>query len=273
MIRQNLHTHTHFDDGTASPMEMAQAALDAGLESLGFSGHAPLPYRDTWEIKPEKMPAYLAAVQETQEAFRERLAVYNGLEWDIVCGLPDISFDYIIGSIHHIEKDGQYFSVDHRPDVSLNTLHTQFHGNKNAMLEAYFSQYAAVAQNPRVDIVGHFDLISKFDEVAELFDGDAPFYRDCAMDALETLLAAGKIFEVNTGAMSRGYRTTPYPGTFFLREIFARKGRVLVTSDSHAVNTIDFGFAKTEQLLADIGFREYWTLGPEGFQAKKTERI
>ena len=269
MIHQNLHTHTVFDDGTATAMAMAQAALDAGLESLGFSGHAPLPYRDVWEIKPEKMPVYLAAVQETKETFRGRLGVYSGLEWDIVCDLPDIGFDYIIGSVHHIVKDGLYLSVDHRPDVSLNTLQTHFHGNKNAMVSAYFSQYDAVAQNPRVDIVGHFDLISKFDEVADLFDGDSPFYRDCAMEALEKLLAADKIFEVNTGAMSRGYRTAPYPSDFFLREILARKGRVLVTSDTHAVNTVAHAFDEVEAMLLSLGFKEIWELTPTGFQPYK----
>lgn len=269
MIRQNLHTHTVFDDGTATAMAMAQAALDAGLESLGFSGHAPLPYRDVWEIKQENMPAYLTAVEETREAFRGRLSVYNGLEWDIVCDLPDTPFDYIIGSVHHIEKDGEYLSVDHRPDVSLNTLETRFHGSKNAMVEAYFAQYDAVARNPRVDIVGHFDLISKFDEVADLFDGSAPFYRDCAMEALEKLLRADKIFEINTGAMSRGYRTAPYPGDFFLREILARRGRVLVTSDSHAVNTVVHAFDRVEQMLLSLGFKEIWELTPAGFRPYK----
>ena len=42
--RQNLHTHTTWDDGAASPMDMARAAMDAGLTSLGFSIHSPLGY-------------------------------------------------------------------------------------------------------------------------------------------------------------------------------------------------------------------------------------
>ena len=166
-------------------------------------------------------------------------------------------------------KDGLYLSVDHRPDVSRSILKTHFHGNKNAMVEAYFAQYDAVAQNPRVDIVGHFDLISKFDEVVELFDGDDPFYRDCAMAALEMLLAADKIFEVNTGAMSRGYRTSPYPSEYFLREILARKGRVLVTSDSHAVNTVAHAFDEVEKMLLSLGFQDIWELDDTGFSPRK----
>lgn len=269
MIRQNLHTHTVFDDGTATTLAMARAALDAGLTSLGFSAHSTLPYRDNWEIKPGQMPAYLAAVREAKEAFRGRLSVYNGLEWDSTCDLPDIEFDYIIGSIHHIVKDGQYLSIDFKPQVTKDILDIHFRGDKTAMLEAYFAQYEPVAQTPRVDIVGHFDLISKFDQVAHLFDGGDASYRDCAMAAMEKLLAADKIFEVNTGAMSRGYRTAPYPSEFLLRELLARKGRVLVTSDSHAVNTITHAFDEVEAMLLSLGFKEIWELTPTGFQPWK----
>lgn len=265
MIPQNLHTHTVFDDGTATVMDMARAALDAGLTSLGFSGHSTLPYRDNWEIKPGQMPVYLAAVAEAKEAFRGRLAIYSGLELDSACDLPKEHFDYIIGSVHHIVKDGQYLSIDFKPAVNRDILDVHFRGDKDAMAAAYFAQYDAVANNPRVDIVGHFDLLSKFDEVTDLFDGSAPAYRDAAMAAMETLLRADKIFEVNTGAMSRGYRTAPYPSEYLLRELKARGGRVLVTSDSHATDTITYAFDAVEDMLLSIGFKEIWVLGDTGF--------
>ena len=265
MIPQNLHTHTVFDDGTATVMDMARAALDAGITSLGFSGHSTLPYRDNWEIKPGRMPAYLAAVTEAKDAFRGCLSIYSGLELDSTSAMPEEHFDYIIGSIHHIVKDGQYLSIDYKPAVSRDILDVHFRGDRDAMAEAYFAQYDAIAQNPRVDIVGHFDLLSKFDEVADLFDSSAPAYRDAAMAAMESLLHAGKIFEVNTGAMSRGYRTAPYPGEFLLRELKARGGRILVASDSHATSTITHAFDAVEDLLVSIGFREIWVLGENGF--------
>lgn len=269
MTRQNLHTHTVFDDGKATVMDMARAALDAGLSSLGFSGHSTLPYRDVWEIKPGEMPRYLAAVAEAKEAFRGRLAIYSGLELDNSSLLPEEPLDYVIGSVHHILQDGQYLSIDYKPEISRDILDIHFHGDKNAMVEAYFAQYDAVARNPRVDIVGHFDLISKFDEVADLFDGSAPFYLDCAMAAMEQFLKADKIFEVNTGAMSRGYRTAPYPSRFLLRELKARGGRVLISSDSHDPKTVAYGFREMEQLLASIGFDCIWHYTPEGFRPVK----
>lgn len=269
MIPQNLHTHTVFDDGTASVMDMAQAALDAGLKSLGFSGHSPLPYRDSWEIKPGQMPAYLAAVDQAKEAFRGRLSIFSGLELDSASEFPEEPLDYVIGSIHHIIKDGQYLSIDYKPAVSRDILDVHFRGDRDAMAAAYFAQYEAIAQNPRVDIVGHFDLLSKFDEVTDLFDCNAPAYRDAAMAAMEVLLRADKIFEVNTGAMSRGYRTAPYPNKSLLQELYTRGGRVLVTSDSHATTTITHAFDAVEDMLLSIGFKEIWVLGDKGFEPWK----
>lgn len=269
MIPQNLHTHTVFDDGTATVMDMARAALDAGLTSLGFSGHSTLPYRDNWEIKPGQMPAYLAAVAEAKEEFQGRLAIYSGLELDSACDMPDEHFDYIIGSVHHIVKDGQYLSIDYKPTVSRDILDVHFRVDKDAMAAAYFAQYEAIARNPRVAIVGHFDLLSKFDEVANLFDGSAPAYRDAAIAAMETLLRTDKIFEVNTGAMSRGYRTAPYPSDYLLRELKAQGGRVLVTSDSHATTTITHAFDTVEDMLLSIGFKEIWVFSDKGFEPWK----
>ena len=40
MIRSNYHTHTVFSDGANTPEEMVLAAIDLGLESIGFSDHS-----------------------------------------------------------------------------------------------------------------------------------------------------------------------------------------------------------------------------------------
>lgn len=266
MIRQNLHTHTLYDDGRNTPMEMARAALDAGLASLGFSGHSILPFPNDWSLSEEKLPAYLAAVEETKAAFAGRLAVYSGLEFDSLSRQDTRGFDYVIGSVHHIAlEDGVTPSIDNTPDETRGALARLFGGDNNAMLDAFFAQYDVLARNPDIDIVGHFDIISKFDETDGIFDGSDPFYLDRAMAAMETLLRADKIFEVNTGAMSRGWRTAPYPSERLLREILARGGRVTVTSDSHSAGTIAHAFAETEARLRALGFRELWEYAPGGF--------
>ena len=268
MIRQNLHTHTVFDDGKNTPMEMAQAALDAGLRSLGFSGHSILPYKNDWSMTEATLPRYLSAVTEAKASFAGRLDIFCGLEYDILSQPELAPYDYVIGSIHHIPAGGGYPSVDESGTVTKNTLERFFKGDQIAYAQAYFAQYDAIANNNRIDIVGHFDLLTKFDEPTPLFPADDPCFLDCAVAAMEALVRADKIFEVNTGAISRGYRTVPYPSPTLLRELKARRGRVLITSDAHSIDGIVYAFPQTETLLRDIGFREIWELSEDGFRPR-----
>ena len=264
MILQNLHTHTVFDDGADTPMEMARAALGAGLTSLGFSCHAVLPYDNDWCITEKTLPDYLTAVDETKAAFHGRLSVYSGIEWDGVSPQSTADFDYVIGSLHHIVIGDETPSIDDTAAVTKDALARFWGGNESAMAEAYFAQYEALAQNPAVDIVGHFDLLGKFRETDGLFPENAAFL-DSAIPAMEALLRADKIFEVNTGAMCRGYRAEPYPSVNLLRELNARHGRVLLASDAHSAKSIAYGFRETEALLKEIGFRESWIYSGSGF--------
>lgn len=264
MIRQNLHTHTCYDDGKSTPMEMAESALSAGLASLGFSGHSILPYANDWAMTEETFPLYLEDVARTREEMSGRLRIYTGLEWDLVSAPPE-GFDYIIGSIHHLTAAEPALTVDESPEMTKNALERFYSGSSDAFAEAYYAQYEKLAGFPFVDIVGHFDLLTKFDERDAIFDEASPRYRDAAAAALDVLCRADKLFEVNTGAMSRGWRSSPYPSVRLLRELLARRARILVTSDAHSAGAVVHAFSETEALLREIGFREIWELTDSGF--------
>ena len=58
MTLQSLHTHTVFCDGKDTAEEMVRGAMAAGCRSLGFSGHSPLPFDDSWTMKEVDVPRY-----------------------------------------------------------------------------------------------------------------------------------------------------------------------------------------------------------------------
>lgn len=264
MIRQNLHTHTVYDDGAGTPMEMAAAAVSAGLTGLGFSGHSVLPYENDWAMTERSREEWLAKVRETKSAMSGRLEVFTGLEWDLLSAPPE-GYDYVIGSIHHLGPAAPYLTVDESPEVTLRAITEVFGGDRDALAEAWFAQYETLARCGFVDIVGHFDLLTKFDEQPGIFDALSRRFREAAMDALELLCRADKIFEVNTGAIARGRRSVPYPSGELLRELKARGARVLVTSDAHSADAVACAFPQTEALLRETGFRELWELTGRGF--------
>jgi histidinol-phosphatase (PHP family) len=98
-----------------------------------------------------------------------------------------------------------------------------------------------------------------------MFDAlDARYVRG-AMEAIQCAVERDLIIEINTGAMSRGYRTEPYPSRELLKEIHMRGGRILISSDCHRTEWIDFAFEQAAELARECGFREIWEWRNGGF--------
>lgn len=266
---QNLHTHTSFSDGKHTPEEMALGAVRGGCASLGFSDHSPMPPAadpDGWSMKPEKLPACRAEVLRLREAYAGELEIFLGLEQDVDSPPPEGTWDYLIGSVHGVWAGGCYLPVDESADVFDRAVREHFGGDCLSFAQAYYRREAEAAVQTGCNIVGHFDLITKFNEGGRRFDEGDPRYRAAALEALEALMERDVIFEINTGAMSRGCRTTPYPAPFLLQAIRQRDGRVCITSDSHSADTIAYAFFQAAAMAASCGFREAWVLTKDGFR-------
>ena len=137
----------------------------------------------------------------------------------------------------------------------------------DALAQAYFAQYDKIAAQEKAQIVGHFDLITKFDEQRAFFNPGCPQYKKAALAAMEKLVNAGKIFEVNTGAISRGYRTTPYPSRELLLALREMGGRVTVSADAHHTSGVACAFDAAEKLIRECGFTEIWLLSNQNGQS------
>jgi len=250
MIRSNFHMHTVFCDGKNTPEEMAEAAIREGLNAIGFSGHAYLPL-DEAAMSKEGTEEYAKAVRAVAEKKKGRLRVYLGEELDYFSPKPWIPFDYTIGSVHPVYKDGAYISTDWTKQHLIDSVNRYYGGDFLALTEDYFRQESEILEKTGADIVGHFDLVTKFNEDGDLFDESDPRYIAAWQKAADRLLTYGKPFEINTGAISRGYRTTPYPSEEIMKYLRDRGGKFLFSSDSHAVETIAFG----RDLVQDIADR------------------
>ena len=264
MIQQNLHTHSTFDDGQNTMEEMVLAAISAGLTSLGFSVHTPMPFEACWTIPSGRMPDYIAEARRLKEAYRRQIDVYCGAEWDRSSAERALGFDYVIGSIHHIPVNNMLYGVDSTPEETKDYLRA-FGGSADAAAEAYFRQYAELAEIDEVDIVGHLDLLTKFDEQRAFFNPDSPRFHEAAVAGIETLIAADKIFEINTGAISRGYRTTPYPSSALLKEITLRGGKITMSADAHRAQDVNFQFEEAAALARACGVSEIWQFDGKNF--------
>lgn len=238
----DLHVHTTYSDGRSTPEEMVQAAIAKDMTTLGFSDHSYTHFDTAYCIPKEKIPAYRAEIEALKAQYAGQLEILCGIEQDFYSEESTEGYDYVIGSVHYVKAGEKYLPVDESRQALLRAVQEAFSGDFYALAEAYYQTVALVAETLRPTFIGHFDLISKFNEDGKLFDETHPRYIAAWQAAADKLLEANIPFEINTGAVSRGYRTAPYPAAP-IREYLANRGaRFLWSSDSHRADTLCFGF-------------------------------
>ena len=233
----NFHTHTTFCDGRSTPSEMIDAACAKGFAALGFSSHSDML---------EDEAAYCAEIRRLAEEYDGRIRVYLGLEaelakpWTRRAG----AYDYVIGSHHFITApDGGFFAFDHTPEILADGIKRHFGGDARAFVSAYYAALRSTLDRD-FEIIGHVDLIRKFNVRAPYFDESAPWYHEEIVRTADAIAASGKLVEVNTGAISRGWLTDAYPSPEFRRLLRERGVRFVLSSDAHSVEGLDCAFAR-----------------------------
>ena len=238
----NYHTHTVYCDGNDTPEALVLEAIRLGCPSIGFSGHSFTEFDQSYCMSREKTEEYKREVRALKEKYRGQIEILLGVEQDYYSEEPTDEYDYVIGSVHYILKDGVYLTVDWTREQQEEDVKIYYGGDFYAYAEDYYKIVADIYRKTKCDIVGHFDLITKFNQDDALFDTKDERYRNAALAAVRAVLKTPAAFEINTGAIARGLRTEPYPAKFILDEIYREGGEVLITSDCHAKENLLFGF-------------------------------
>ena len=254
MRLEDFHVHTNFCDGKDSPEDIVKEALRRGMSRLGFSGHSFTAFDTEPCMTFDGTQSYVSEIHRLREKYRGQIDILCGTEQDYYSDMPTGNYDYVIGSVHYVKIDREYISVDHTPEIFADLIH-RLNDDPYKVVEEYYSLAADVVRKTNADIIGHFDLITKFNETNKFFDEDNPRYISACNDALDSLLETGKPFEINTGAISRGWRKTPYPSARILEYISSHGGSVILSSDSHSKDTLMYQFPECEELARSLGLR------------------
>ena len=260
-MKQNLHTHSTYSDGKDSLRDLVEAALSLNFDSLGFSCHchSGFPFDPCGIATKEDEDKYIREIISLKEEYRGRIALLCGLEMESrtsysLESVADPRLDYTIGSVHWFWKDGMEFSVDNTPEEFEKA--EEFFGGIRPLIESYYGEVMRFASYSPYTITGHLDLVTKFVEKKGWDFEDTLWYRDIASAAAEHVVKKGKAVEVNTGAISRGWRTTPYPSTFLLERLRDLGAPIVLTSDCHDKNWLDCYFNEAKDMLSALGFKE-----------------
>ena len=222
-IKTNYHTHTvrcqHADGGDR---EYIEAAIAAGIKTLGFSDHAPMPFDGGYVSKRRMtmsgMGEYFSALLALKEEFAGQIELYIGYEaeyypkmfGELISVLRDYPCDYLILGQHEVE-DERWEPYIGRP----------FEDKK--ILERHTDMTVEAIETGEFSYVAHPDIAN--------FTGDEKFYLRQARRICRAAKAAGLPLEVNALGL-RELRWYPR-GLFF--EAAAEEGNALIIGvDAHS---------------------------------------
>ena len=168
--------------------------------------------------------------------------------------------------MHYLLTEDGYRNFDTKLEGTLAFVDNYFNGDSMAFAKTYYETLSKIPERGNFDIVAHFDIITKYNEQHPFIDTDSKEYMSYAFGAIDAL--AGKIpfFELNTGAIGRGYRSTPYPCMPILKELAAKGFGAVITSDCHNKLQLDCYFDEARELLSEAGFKSQFVLTNKGFE-------
>lgn len=271
-IKSNCHTHTNLCDGKSTAREMIEGAIEKGFTTLGFSGHVPMNFPNEWAMTHENLDKYYEEVNSLKKEYADRIDILCGIELDSDFELKkDYDFDYILSSVHQIHTGDRIYAIDLITEELSECVNTEYGGDWSKMAEEYFGNLARFAVSAKTDVVGHYDLITKFNKNFCLFDENNPEYQKSALRWLDYIIdnRPDIVFEVNTGAMFRCGNETPYPASFILKRIGERGARVTVSSDAHCTQALDYMFDRAKKYCKECGIDSIWHLTKNGFTEEK----
>jgi histidinol-phosphatase (PHP family) len=259
----DYHTHSvRCGHARGTPAEYVAAAQAAGLLAIGVADHLPLlPLHDP-ELSMEagELTDYVAEVRELKARFPG--FVLLGVEADYRPGTVDEvgsllqsqPFDYVIGSVHHLDDWGfdDPRQIDRYEWVDVDDMWVD-----------YLELVGEAAESGLFTIMGHLDLVKKFGYRAS---------RSLEME-LDRLMAriarAGVAVEINTAGLHKPVKEA-YPSPEILRKLHEAGIPITFGSDAHRPEEVGRDFAHAVDLAGAAGFDSFAALAadPAGGRAR-----
>jgi len=264
-----IHTHTVLCDGKDDIETFCRTAYEKGLQSLGFSAHAPIfaktGIRTAWHLKDERLEEYLESVRSAKKRWEGKLPVYLGLEVDFISGLTgpadkdyrEMGLDYIIASVHYVvPPKGKPFTVDDPLENVEQGIREGFGGDPMGMVELYLDSEEAMIRAGGFDVLGHPDLVKLHNKENKFFNPKSDFYLK-RIAALAAMLAeTGVPSELNTGGLNRDKISECYPSLDFLKCFRKQNVPIVINADAHRAEELDGNYDVAIKTMLEAGYTE-----------------
>lgn len=244
----DYHTHTEASpDSKENIFNVCAAAVKAGLSEICITDHFDCGYKECRDV----IAASYALIERAALEFEPVLKVKRGAEVgeatqnhdDERFLLDNYKFDCLLGSMHNIRGNVDFYHMDVLPDPE-------------GMIKMYFEELIEMCETCDFDVVAHLTYPLRY----KAFHGikDLSIYDKEITRIFRLAVDSGKALEINTGGVrNNGYRLTdPWADLVRLYKSFGGE-MITIGSDAHTADTVAADFDTAVAVAKAAGFTHY----------------
>lgn len=217
--------------------EFLARAKAAGIGQIGFSEH-------DWYVDEIDFSAVRQAHQPEFDSLRTRIGLevdYKpGREAEISSLIQKKSFDFVIGSVHHI-GEWMFDHPDYRDEFQKRNI--------DSVYDEYFELVGSAVRSGLFDIIGHLDLVKVW--------GHRPSGKpdtSFAESILKDMRSFGVVAEINSAGLRKPVGEI-YPSRTLVEQLFNANIPITFGSDAHHPDDVGAGLREGMQLAREAGYR------------------
>ena len=249
--------------------DIIQKYIKLGFKKVGISEHIP-PVNDSFLYPDEKenqltalnisqnFENYFANLNDLKKKYASTITIFTGMETETFTGyvehvkdlISKFRPDYIVGSVHHVDDIGfDYSKEEYGRLISLC-------GSYELMYKKYFDLQYEMIKELKPFVVGHFDLIRKYDKNYKKRILMPEIHKKITRN-LELIKSLNLVMDFNQRSLITGHNE-PYISAPILK--LAKKMEICLVpgDDSHGVEEAGKYIGRAVEILEEYGFNTNW---------------
>jgi len=230
--------------------DMVKKAIAIGLDEIAFTEHVDYGVKKDLNCDYK---SYFEEINSVQELYKNQIVIKAGIEFGVQThtipmfqkDFETYPFDFVILSNHQVNNK-EFWNYAFQNGKSQEEFQMAY----------YNAVYDVVKYYKNYSVLGHLDMIKRYDEYGEYPD-------EKIMEAVDKILRQviddGKGIEVNTSSFKYGLKDL-MPSRAILQRYYELGGSVItIGSDTHDTEYLGDHIMKIRSILKDIGFQQFCT--------------
>ena len=221
MIKANMHIHSKYSWDSKMELDaIVNELLSANIKYAGISDHIEFD-RETLPYVLTKFQMRNEEIDKLNEEYAGNIVLLKGAEisephlyQDSVDALSSLKLDFIMGSIHKLDKKAK---------TNLEILQAKYQ---------YYKEILKMIEARQIDIVGHFDYINRY-----LGEGFSDYQQ--INEIMAAINENNLIIEINTSAARRNCIQKTFPSYYKMKLYSLRSKLITIGTDAHKLDEVD----------------------------------